>query len=203
MGSILVGILILIGLLIVLLAIPIDLAFRLDRTDKVQGYVNIHWLFGLVRFSVNIPDETKPKKSKANQKSTPRKKPEKPKERSGSPNLIAVLKQSAFRQRLYRFLKDLMHATHSHELHLYFRIGLGDPADTGRLWIFLGPVAAMVTNIRSAVVCIEPEFMDPVFEFQGKGQFRLMPLEFIVLTIGFVISPPTLRAWRTLNQNNV
>ena len=203
MSSVLIVIVILLGLIIALLAVPIDLAFSIDRTNKVQGYIKVRWLFGLTRFTINIPDETKTKILKAKRKALPEYKTEKPKEKSAPGNLIAVLKQSAFRQRVYRFIKDLLRAIHSHDLQLHLRVGLGDPADTGRLWIFLGPVSALLTNIHSANICIEPEFMDPVFEFQSNGEFRLMPLEFIVLTIAFIFSPPTIHAWRTLKQNNV
>ena len=199
MESILIIIVVLLGRLIVLLEIPIDLAFGVDRVNNIQGQVNIHWLFGLVRFSINIPDKTKSKKPKSRHKPAAVKKPRNSKESSRSTELIRVLKQSEFRQRLYQFVKDLLHATHSRDLRFHVRIGLGDPADTGRLWIFLGPVAAMAANIRSASIRIEPEFMDPVFELHSKGEFRLMPLEFIVLTLRFILSPAALRAWRTLN----
>ena len=201
MSFIILGTAVLLGLLITLLAVPIELTFRINRIKQIHGQVNIRWLFGLVRFSVDVPGIAKPKKTKIKGKPAAAKQSETDKKRSGSPKLFAVLKQSTFRRRLFQFIQDLLRATHSHELTLRCRIGLGDPADTGQLWALLGPIAAMAANIRSAVVRIEPEFMDPIFEIQSHGKFRLIPLEFIALTIAFVLSPPSLRAWRVLRQS--
>ncbi len=78
------------------------------------------------------------------------------------------------------------------------RLGLGDPADTGRLWAFLGPLNAAAQNLRNAEVRIEPEFVDPTFEFEINGRVRLVPLQFLALATAFALSPPSIRAWRTL-----
>ena len=201
MSVILAGTVILLGLLIILLAVPLELAFDIERVGQINGQVSIRWLFGLVRFRIEIPVNVKPKKTKLQARSASGKTPEKCKKRRGSSKVITVLKRATFRGRLIKFIKDLLRATHAHELMLRFRIGLGDPADTGQLWALLGPIAAMAQNIRSGVVRIEPEFIEQVFEFQGKGRFRLIPLEFIVLAIAFVLSPPSLHAWRTLRQS--
>ena len=47
--------------------------------------------------------------------------------------MLAVVRQSGFRRRLYRLVKDLVRAAHLQRLRLRIRLGLGDPADTGRL----------------------------------------------------------------------
>ena len=206
MSSILTGIAVLSGLLVLLLAIPIDLAFKINRNRQINGHLSIRWLFGLVRFRINIPDTTKTgktttDKSLKNRKSHNIKSSAVNKQQPDALRLFSVLKQSAFRRRFIRFIKDLLRAAHTHELFFRFRIGLGDPADTGQLWALLGPVAAMVTSIRSAVVRIEPEFINSAFEIQSHGKFRLIPLQFIALTITFALSPPSLRAWRSLRQN--
>ena len=96
----------------------------------------------------------------------------------------------------------MLRATHGRDLFLRLRIGLGDPADTGRLWAVVGPVAGLAQNLRSAVVRIEPEFMDPVFEVESHGQFRLVPIQLIALTAAFVLSPTMLRVWRQLRQES-
>ncbi|MCI0504815.1 MAG: DUF2953 domain-containing protein [Gammaproteobacteria bacterium] len=201
MVSILLGAAVLSGLLIALLAAPVELAFRIDRIRQIHGQAHIRWLFGLVRFSVEVPGIAKPKKTKEKRRPAAAKKSGPHEQKSGSSKLFAVLKQSPFRRRLFRFIKDLLRATHSQELYLRLRVGLGDPADTGQLWALLGPIAALAANMPVAVVRIEPEFMNPVFEFQSHGKFRLSPLEIIALTIAFVLSPPSLRAWRTLRQS--
>lgn len=203
MGFVLFGIAILLVVVIALVAIPIDVAFNIDRVGKFQGQVNIRWLFGLVRFRMDIPAAAKPKKRKPETKPAPAEKAGERKEAPGPANIINVIKQSAFRRRVYRFVKDIFRAAHSHDLFLRMRIGLGDPADTGRLWAVLGPAAALAASIPRAEVRIKPEFMDPVFEFQSHGRFRLIPLQFLTLVIGFALSPSSLRAWRSLRQRRV
>jgi hypothetical protein len=201
MNFFLLAILILLGLLLLLLVTPIDLAFNINRTQQFHGRINVHWLFGLLRFHIDIPGESRKKKPKPAPKPTSVKKTGK--QRTGSSQILAILKQSAFRKRLFQFAKDLLHATHSHELALFLRIGLGDPADTGRLWGILGPLGPMLTSIHSLHISIEPEFLEEVFEFRSQGKFRLIPLEFIILAVAFLLSPPSRRAWRILRQNTV
>jgi hypothetical protein len=191
---------ILLALLVVLLALPITVAFRVNRIKEIKGQISFHWLFGLVRFRIGIPGGAK---AEPQRKRKPTKKTRKRKPGVNARGVFALLKQSAFRQRIIRFIKDTLRATHARDLYLRLRIGLGDPADTGRLWALLGPIAGVATNFRSAEVRIEPEFMDPVFDVESHGEFRLIPLQFITLATAFVVSPITLRAWRTLRRSNV
>jgi hypothetical protein len=80
------------------------------------------------------------------------------------------------------------------------RLGLGDPADTGRLWAVVGPLSA-AAQLRNAELRIEPEFADPVLELRADGRVLLVPLRFLIVAIAFALSPPTIRAWRTLAGN--
>ncbi|MFZ3084985.1 DUF2953 domain-containing protein [Rhodoferax ferrireducens] len=197
MGAVSVIIAIILGLLILLLALPIDLAFRVEGIETFNGQIAIRWMFGLVRFRVRIPGVNKSSRApKATPKAT--KVQVKPGKRSGRPNAFALLRQAAFRRRVYRLVTDLVRAAHLHRLHLRMRLGLGDPADTGRLWALVGPLNAVAQNLRNADVQIEAEYLDPVFEFQARGRLLLVPLQFLILAIGFALSPASIRAWRTL-----
>ncbi len=193
MGAVPVILAIIVGLLVLLLALPIDLAFRVEGVATFNGQIAIRWMFGLVRFRVRIPGVNKsaraPKATKVRVK---------PGKQSGRPNVFALLRQAAFRRRVYRLAADLVRAAHLHRLHLRMRLGLGDPADTGRLWALVGPLNAVAQNLRNADVQIEAEYLDPVFEFQARGRLLLVPLQFLILAIGFALSPASIRAWRTL-----
>ena len=191
---------IVLAVLLVLLAVPITVAFKIDRIKEIKGQVDFHWLFGMVHFRIGIPTAVK---SAPQYKQKPTKKTSKRKQSSTPRRVYALLKQTAFRRRAIRFIKKVLRATHGRDIYLRLRIGLGDPADTGRLWALLGPVASIATTIRSAEVCIEPEFIDPVLEVESHGEFRLIPLQFIALATTFAVSPTTLRAWRTLRQSNL
>ncbi len=189
------------ALLVLLLAIPLEVTFRFEGIEAFNGWLTIRWMFGLARFRITVPRITEPvpqplptrKAAKARVKRT---------KRGARANVVAVLRQSAFRRRTYRFIKDLIRAAHLHRLRLRLRLGLGDPADTGRLWAVVGPLSAAAQSLRNAEVRIEPEFMDPVFEFQADGRMLLVPLKFVGLAVGFALSPPSIRAWRTLIGNH-
>jgi hypothetical protein len=194
----------LLALLIALLAVPLTVVFSIHRIKETQGLVRFHWLFGLVRFQLRIPQAAKARPRPA---PAPGKKAKSPRQRkqkaSAGGLLLSLIKQPAFRRRVYKFIRDMSRATHARNLFLRLRIGLGDPADTGRLWAIIGPIAGMVQNLRSAAVRIEPEFLDPAFEVESHGQFRLVPIQFVVLTAAFMLSPTMLRAWRRLRRGDV
>jgi Protein of unknown function (DUF2953) len=190
----------LLGLVVLLLAVPIDVAFGFERVESFTGRITVLWLFGLVRFRIPIPGAAKPPRPEAEPQIPPER--AKPRARGRRANVLAVLRQAAFRRRVYRFAKDLVRAAHARELYLRIRLGLGDPADTGRLWAFVGPLNALAQNLRNAEVRVEPEFVDPVFKFETHGRFLLVPLQFAALAIAFALSPPSLRAWYTLRRSN-
>lgn len=197
MGAVPVLIVIILGLLI-LLALPLDVAFQVEGIEPFHGQITIRWLFGLVRFRIRIPgaNQSAQAPNVEPQAASVREKSEK---QSRRPHVLAVLRQTAFRRRVYRLAADLVGAAHLRRFHLRVRLGLGDPADTGRLWALMGPLNALAQNLRHVDVQIEAEYIDAVFEFQLHGRVLLIPLQFLVLAIGFALSPASIRAWRTLN----
>lgn len=211
MITLLLGIASLLVLVVLLLAVPLGIAYRIERTrqvgGRVDGEVRFRWLFGLVRFRVTFPSAKQAKpETREDQGKARTGKPQKSKRKKTSTgngrDMLALLRQPALRQRVKQFVQDLLRATHAHDLFLRLRIGLGDPADTGRLWAFVGPLAAYVATLRTIDVYVEPEFFDPVFEVESHGSFRLIPLQFLALTAAFAISPPIRGAWSTLRKGN-
>ena len=202
MSTLLITIVSLVGALIVLMAVPIDIELYVERNARVEGRVNFRWLFGLVKFAFDLPPEARAQQPEPGEREPGKRKHRKIKRGRDGGNLLGVFRQPAFRRRVWRFVKDLVRAAHSRDVFLHMRIGLGDPADTGRLWGFVGPLAMLASSRHGADITIEPEFMDPVFEFRGHGCFRFVPLEFLLLAIAFLLSPPSLRAWRTLRQGS-
>jgi hypothetical protein len=186
------------GLVFLLLAVPVAAAFRFEGFERFGGEVEVRWLFGWVQFRIGMapghdqmpPRDGAPREAKKPAADHP--------PRGGGRRALALLRQAPFRRRVRRLLQDLVAAAHLDRLRLDLRLGLGDPADTGRLWAFVGPLAAMTRNLRGAEVRIEPEFMDPVLEFRAEGRMRLVPLQVLALAIVFALSPASIRAWRTL-----
>lgn len=185
---------VLLGLL-VLLAVPVEAAFRLEGIEAFTGEIAIRWLFGLVRIRIPIPAVRERAAKPTVEREAAGKRPR----RKGRPGrVLAVLGQTAFRRRAYRLVGDLVRAAHLGQLRLWMRLGLGDPADTGRLWAVVGPLSAAAQGLRGAEVRIEPEFMDPVLEFRAQGRLLVVPLQVMALAVSFALSPPSIRAWRTL-----
>jgi hypothetical protein len=181
--------------LVVLLAIPLTVQFELSWRTNLNGYIRLFWLFGLVRIRVFSPNSKPP--STNNKKRMRRFKWAKNSSASKT-HLFAALQQQAFRQRIVRYLHDCWHAIHKTDVILHGTVGLGDPADTGQLWAIMGPITAMLDNIRSASIHIEPEFIDTTLELESHGKIRLVPLQLCYLTMGLMLSPPIWRGVRLM-----
>jgi hypothetical protein len=200
-GTVLTVVASVLALIVLLLAVPIDIAFRFKGIGALEGQATIRWLFGLVRLRLRVPNQARamrPRGSAEQVGAAWRK----PKSTGGRGRALAVLRQAEFRRRAMRFAADLWRAAHLSELALWVRLGLGDPADTGRLWALLGPLNALAQGVRDADVRIDPEFIDPVLEFDARGRSLLVPLQILMLVIAFALSPPSLRAWRLLRSGD-
>lgn len=177
-------------MLVAILAIPISVEFSILQREEFHGQASLCWLFGLVRFRMRVPQAAKP---------TPVKKKPAKKYKSGEKSggfraVSAMLGQKRFRRRAWRFVRDCVHAIYTRDLNLYARVGLGDPADTGRLWAAVGPIAGMLESMRAATVCIEPDFLDATLEVDGHGEIHLIPLQLLFLATAFALSPSTMKA---------
>ena len=180
--------------LVALLAVPVDVAIRLEGIEPFEGRLGVRWLFGLVRVRLRVPRTRKPR---ARATSEPRRRAAW-KARVGPGRLLAVARQPAFRDRARRLVAGLVRAVRPRGLWLRVRLGLGDPADTGMLWAIVGPLEAVARGWRGADVRIDPEFLDAVLELRARGRVRLIPLQVLALGLRFALSPSSIRAWRTL-----
>ncbi len=176
--------------LVALLAVPVDVVFRLQGVEALAGRLTIRWLFGLVRVRVPVPGARKPSAEPKAAGKRPRRRT-----RGGRARILAVLRQAPFRRRVHRLVADLLRAAHLGRLRLRVRLGLGDPADTGRLWAVVGPLGAWAEALPGADVRIEPEFVDPVLDLDARGRLRVVPLRIVALAVSFALSPASIRAW--------
>jgi len=189
----------LLALLIALLAIPLSMRFSFTCHRSVQTYVHFHWLFGLIKFQAHFPNEAS---SIKREKAVPKEKSKPHKEMNNAGDFLVLFKQSIFRQHIVKFIKNMLRASHAQDFYLLLRIGLGDPADTGILWAVIGPLSGIMKNLHNVKIEIEPEFINSVLEVESRGYFHLVPLQFIALTIGFIFSPTTIRAWHVMHRGN-
>jgi hypothetical protein len=108
----------------------------------------------------------------------------------------ALAADAPFRRRLFGLLRALFRAIEIKGLRLRGRLGLDDPADTGRLWGYLGGLYFSVGGASRIDMQIEPDFTGAVLALQGAGEIRFVPLQLIGIVLGFVFSPATVRAVR-------
>ena len=179
----LTGLLVVLFVVIALLAIPVELEFSVEWPDDAQNEIVLVWALGLVR--VRLPAKSPEKPPAADEEP-----PDRKKRGSGKrANVLAAIRQRPFRRRIYRFAGDLWRSVKKENMLVRARLGLGDPADTGRLWAVVGPVSGMLGGLKGVSAVIEPDFADPAFELAGSGKLRVVPLQVVSIATGFLLSP--------------
>jgi hypothetical protein len=174
--------------LIALLAIPVDVKFSVRLHDGFVGRAMVAWMFGLVR----LPMPSKTGKPSPLEPS--------PKTRKGKPwykgsrSMVTMLRSEGFWPRLLRFASDILNVVQVRILRLRVRLGLEDPADTGQLWAFVGPLTAILAEARGTDIGIEPDFERAFLSMDGSAELRVIPIRALVVVIPFIGSPATLRA---------
>lgn len=177
--------LIILLVLLAWLAIPIDLVYRVNWDGRLQGEMRLRWLFGLVKVRIPVDATASAPKTKRR----PHSKAQRPKSKHKT-HPLAAWRIRAFRQRILKFLRDLWQAIHTRDLHLQLHIGLDDPADTGQLWAFMGPLSAILAQGRDVHIDIAPDFSDSRLEFNSRGDIRIIPLQLLAILFGLLLSPP-------------
>ena len=114
---------------------------------------------------------------------------------------MAAIRQAPFRRRMLRFVSDLWRTIHKKNVRLLVRLGLGDPADTGRLWAVLGPLSGMLARLRDIRVTIEPDFLDATLEVDSSGTIRMIPLQIAIIVFGLLFSPPIWRGIMSMRRS--
>lgn len=189
---------IVLALIITLLAIPFEITFKIRREKEFQSDVVVCWLFGVVRFSV--PGQSR---QKADKKPTKTQKQKKANKKSANGKAFKDLLWNArFRYRAIKFVKDVFKSIHIAAFYMHIRLGLDDPADTGRLWALLGPLAVFLSSLSNARVLLEPDFQAEAVYLGGKGRVRMVPLRVLYTVFAFVFSPITISAmWKAFGSN--
>ena len=188
----LIGTVIVLLLIVVLLALPVTLTFQLSWKETLSADLRLKWAFGLVRADVS-PD---PDNSGSEKREAARRRKSKPKKK----NFVVAIRQYAFRRRMLRFVSDVWRAIHKQNVWLRVRLGLGDPADTGRLWAVFGPLSGMLTHLRDIRVALEPDFVDTTLEVDSSGTIRIIPLQLIIISLGLLFSPPIWRGIMSMRR---
>ena len=105
--------------------------------------------------------------------------------RTSGRSVVAVLRSHGFVHRLIRFASDILGSIQVRALRLRGRLGLEDPADTGRVWSFVGPLTAILAGLPGTDIEIDPDFESASMSLDGTGVVRIIPIEVFVAVISF------------------
>ena len=180
------------GLLVLLLSVPIDLSFSLEGDESFRSRVRIGWLFGLVGKDLGGGEKGKEPK----QEKKPRKQGRRSK-RSPRPFLAAV-RTGGFPRHSLRFARRMLRAIRVRELNLGLQVGLGDPAETGRLLGLMSPVAACVDAVPRFHMSVEPDFNEETFWGYCNGSVRIYPIRMVPPIVLFALSLTSFRGFKAM-----
>jgi len=170
--------------IILLMTVPIDLAFTVEKDVAFRSKVRVGWMFNLI--GKDVERKKKPEKEK------PRKK-----KRRIKP-LIAMLRARGFLRRLLRLVGDIVRISHVRDFRLDLRIGLSDPAETGMLFGAIAPVLVQLRTFIPLDIQILPDFEQAGLQGYVKGDLRIFPIQLIFVGMLFALSPATIRAIKSM-----
>jgi len=180
----------LIILFLVLLSLPLDVVARLEVADRLEFKAGFRWCFGLVHkdFERKKPaEETKKEKKKWWRRRPP-----------DLRRFTGVLRNGGFLRSLRLFVIGCLRQLHFRELQAHFRVGLGDPFETGMMFAFLAPAVLALDNIPSERVQLRPSFsLDGIYG-EASGQVRVFPVRLIPPLLRFVFNLSTLKALKAM-----
>lgn len=177
-----------------LLCVPIDLSVRLDVQRGTTFRMKVAWFFGLLTRQIGPAGR---KKEVKREKPTAKRRPIFRRPNIGM--LYEILRTRGLVRQVIRFLKDVFRQLKFKSLDGDMRVGLGDPADTGLLFAFVGPVIPFLTHPNIRQVVLQPDFGDDVLcEGFVQGALRLQPIRLIIPVGRFVFSLPAIRLGKKL-----
>jgi hypothetical protein len=182
----------LVVLLLLILCVPLDVVIHADVYGKPRFRLRFSWLFGMVSKEITR-EKKKPEEKRRAAKG-------KKKHRWKDTKFIfRILRIKGMLRRLKELLKDVLSRLQFRDLVADFKIGLGDPADTGLLFAVIGPATALLGSPRLQKMRFEPSFSDDaVLQGYSHGTIRLHPIRLILPFLKFTFSLTALSIVKTL-----
>jgi hypothetical protein len=172
--------------------IPLDMVLNADVHGKPGLRLRFSWFFGLV--SREIPG--------IREKPSAKKKAPSDRKKGGWRDariMLRIIRTEGLLKRLMKLVKEVFSCFRWKETAADFKVGLGDPADTGLLFCILGPATVFLGNSGRHRINIEPYFGDDaILEGCSSGTARLRPVRLLPPFFRFAFSPPAIKAVRTL-----
>jgi len=172
----------------VLLWAPIDLVFRTRREEVATLDIQVSWLRGLARTEIHksrealvddpVPAEPKPYRAR----------------RGSFSRGMRIARSEGFLRGAARCIGRIVTGLEVRDARLRVRVGLDDPADTGRLFGYVFPVSRALTSAARADIDLSPDFTGESLTFDGHAHLRVVPARVLGPALAFTLSWPTLRA---------
>lgn len=171
-----------------LLAIPVRIELVADPVARPRYQFRIVWLLGIVRIDSSSTAAAQGERAPRSTTGARRAR--------GSwsfGRIMAFVRASGGTQRMLDLLRDVLASLRPRLEFLRIEFGLDDPADTGRAYAILGPLAAWVA-LRYGPMLLVPSFAAPAFTLVGRASFTVVPLQTLAILLGYALSPTTLHA---------
>jgi len=191
------AILILANLLVLIVfafSVPLYVVLHVDVYGRPEFRMRLAWFFGLVSKEIT-KNEKKPeyKKEEDNGKGKPGKRG------PGAKTILKILRARGLLGQIKLLLKGILSAPRTKDLAADLKVGLGDPADTGLLFVFIGPATSFLGSYFPDRIKVRPSFADEaVLEGSLHGTLRLRPVQLIPPLLRFVLSLPAIRVVKIL-----
>ena len=181
-------------ILILVLSVPLDTVLRVDVYGRPKFRLRLSWLFGLISKEVG-KGEKKPTEKKKVVKE--KQKPAESKRRIG--DIFEILRTRGLLRQFIVLIRDVLRRFKIRDFIVDFRVGLGNPADTGLLFALIGPATFKMSSSFPHRIRVEPSFEDETaFEGYLSGTVRLQPIQLVSPLIKFTFSLATIRVVKKL-----
>lgn len=181
-------------ILILALSVPLDTVLRADVYGRPKFRLRLSWLFGLISKEV-VKGEKKPAEKKKIVKE--KQKPAESKRRIG--DIFAILRTRGLLRQFIVLIRDILRRFKFRDFNGDFRIGLGNPSDTGLLFALIGPATFLLNSSFPHQIRVQPSFEDETtFEGYLSGTVRLRPILLVSPLIKFTFSLATIRVAKKL-----
>lgn len=174
-------------IVVALLVIPLRISVVAQATAQPRYEAHIHWLFGLVRgpLTSNTSQTTSP---------NPRSSRRAAKQRWSFKQTMTFVRAAGGSARARQALGELISSLRPNVDFMQVRLGLDDPADTGRAFAMLAPLAAWLA-LRYGQIELAPSFSEPEITVDGRAHFTIVPLQTLGILLSYALSIRTLRAF--------
>lgn len=172
------------ALLLALACVPLGVAFEVTSVPRWRSSVRLDWA-GLFETSLRHDPGAAPAPTK---RETVRQRAS-AKRRRAAPPLSALVPALGH---LLGLGRRLLAQARVKRFRLKARFGLDDPADTGAVYGAVAPLDVWLMG-RCRECAILPEFTRECLEVSVTGRITLVPLRWLLVMGGFLLSP---RTWR-------